>query len=300
MILSEIIKFLDTIFKKELALEGDNCGLLIGRTSKDISKILVALDATDEVIDEAIKLGADLLLVHHPLIFDPLKTIISNEKIQLKILRLVENGIAVYAAHTNYDIMPGGLNQLIAEKIGLKNIEILEPLCSPDKPESRTADSGIGRIGNLGSQKMLPAYLKELKELLELENFTWLSASPTADLKRIIKRAAIIGGSANSCTDYLVSSGFVSGLVCENGVSNASGATAADAVIVGELKHSNALKIAESGIIVIAIGHAESEKFAIAGMSEILKSFLESNNLNNDIEVLKSKTGYLPWRYYFE
>jgi dinuclear metal center YbgI/SA1388 family protein len=136
MILSEIIKYLDTILRKELAFETDNSGFLIGNTHKDIKKILIALDGTDEVIDEAIELQAGLLIVHHPLIYNPLKNITSQEKIQSKILKLIENGIAVYAAHTNYDIMPGGLNQLIAEKIGLKNIGILEPLQGMDGSET--------------------------------------------------------------------------------------------------------------------------------------------------------------------
>ena len=142
MILSEIIKFLNILLRKELALEGDNCGLLIGRAQKDIKKILIALDVTDEVIDEAIDCQAGLVLTHHPLIYDSIKEITSQEKVQSKILKLIENGIAVYAAHTNYDAMPGGLNQLFAEKIGLKNIEILEPA-------DKFIESGIGRIGNL-------------------------------------------------------------------------------------------------------------------------------------------------------
>jgi len=290
MILSEIIKFLDTLLRKELAFEGDNSGFLIGRPDKDIKKILIALDATDEVIDEAIKLQAGLMLLHHPLIYDPLKRITSQEKIQSKILNLIEKGIAVYAAHTNYDVMPGGLNHLIAEKIALKNIGILEPLSDIDKPENKHPQSGIGRIGNLESEKTLKDFFKELKKLLVLESFQWLSNNPAADIKRKIKRVAVISGGANSSVDYLTSPEFISD----------AGGKAADIVIVGELKYSNAIKIAESGIIVIAIGHAESERFAINGMSEILKGFLESNNLSNGIEVLKSKTGYLPWRYYFE
>lgn len=290
MILSEIIKYLDTLFRKELAFEGDNSGFLIGLGQKDIKKILIALDATDEVIDEAIELQVGLMLLHHPLIYGPLKKITSEEKIQSKILNLIEKGIAVYAAHTNYDVMPGGLNQLIAEKIGLKNTEILEPLSGIDKPESKSAESGIGRIGNLESEKTLKDFFKELKKLLGLESFQWLSNNPAADIKRKIKRVAVISGGANSSADFLASPEFIS---------DACGKVA-DVVIVGELKYSNAMRIAESGIIVIAVGHAESEKLAIDGMFEIIKDFLNINNLNNDIEVIKSKTGYLTWRYYFE
>lgn len=285
MILSELIKILDALLKKELAFEGDNSGFLIGRAQKDVKKILIALDVTDEVIDEAIAARAGLVLVHHPLIYDPLKSITSREKIQLKILKLIENGIAVYAAHTNYDAMPGGLNQLIAEKMRLNNTEILEPLDNFD-------GAGIGRIGNLEHEKTLEAFFKDLKELLDLEGLQWMSGNPAADIKRIIKRVAVISGGANSSTDFLASPQFIPGTGSNN--------TTADAVIVGELKYSNAAKIAECGTIVIAIGHAESEKFAINGMFEILKDFLNNNNFSNDIEVLKSKTGYLPWRYSIE
>jgi dinuclear metal center YbgI/SA1388 family protein len=285
MVLSEIIKFLDILFRKELAFEGDNSGFLIGRTQKDVKKILIALDATDEVIDEAINLQAGLLLVHHPLIYDPLKSITSQEKIQSKILKLIENGIAVYAAHTNYDVMPGGLNQLVAEKIGLKNTGILEPLCAIDKPDNNSLKSGIGRIGSLESEKTLKDFFEELKKSLDLESIQWLSDNPAADIKRKIKKVAVINGSANSSADYLASPGFISG----------TDGRMADVVIVGELKYSNAIKI-----IVIAIGHAESEKLSIDGMFETIKDFLSINSLNNGIEILKSKTGYLPWRYYFE
>jgi dinuclear metal center YbgI/SA1388 family protein len=290
MILSEIIKFLDTILRKELALEEDNPGFLIGNSHKDVKKILIALDCTDEVLNEAIKLQAGLLLVHHPLIYDPLKGITSQDKIQSKILKLIENGIAVYAAHTNYDVMPGGLNQLAAEKIGLKNIVILEPLQGTDNPENKFANTGFGRIGDLESEKALKDFFEELKKRLELESFQWLSNNRAVDQERKIKRVAVINGGANSSAGYLSSPGFLS---------DADG-NAADAVIVGELKYSNAIKIAECGIIVIAVGHAESEKLAIDGMAEMIKNFLESNNINNEIEVLKSKSGYLPWRYYFE
>jgi dinuclear metal center YbgI/SA1388 family protein len=290
MILSEIIKYLDTILRKELAFETDNSGFLIGRPDKDIKKILIALDATDEVIDEAIKLQSDLLLVHHPLIYDPLKNITSQEKIQSKILKLIENGIAVYAAHTNYDIMPGGLNQLIAEKIGLENIGLLEPLQGMDNPENKFANTGIGRVGNLESETILKDFFEELKKRLDLESFQWLSNNPAADIKRKIKRVAVINGGANSSADYLTSPEFII----------SAGGKVADVLIVGELKYSNAIKIAESGIIVIAVGHAESEKPAIAGMAEMVKSFLKNNNIKNDIDILKSKSGYLPWRYYFE
>jgi dinuclear metal center YbgI/SA1388 family protein len=290
MILSEIIKFLDIILRKELAFETDNSGFLIGRPDKDIKKILIALDATDEVADEAVELQAGLLLVHHPLIYDSLKSITSKEKIQSKILKLVENGIAVYAAHTGYDIMPGGLNQLIAEKIGLKNIGILEPLYVIGEPEKKFFNAGIGRIGNLERERTLKDFFKELKKRLELGSFQWLSNNTGADLNIKIKRVAVINGGANSSTGYLTSPEFVSGAGCNP----------ADIVIVGEIKYSNAIKIAESGIIVTAIGHSESEKLAIAGMAGMIENFLESNNLNNDIDVLKSKSGYLPWRYYFE
>lgn len=126
MILNELTLSLDKIFNKNLALSWDKVGLQIGNLEKDIRKILVTLNVTGDVADEAINLDSDLIITHHPLIFNSLDTILSSRSGEKEILKLTGSGIAIYCAHTNYDSMAGGLNDLVASVLGLIDTEIIE------------------------------------------------------------------------------------------------------------------------------------------------------------------------------
>jgi len=126
MILEELALYLDKIFKRSLALSWDKAGPQIGNTKRDIKKILVTLDITSDVVDEAISTGSDLILTHHPLIFNSLDTVLSSKAGEKEVLALAESRIAVYCAHTNYDVMAGGLNDLAANALGLTDIKIIE------------------------------------------------------------------------------------------------------------------------------------------------------------------------------
>ena len=126
MILKELALSLDKIFNRSLALSWDKAGLQIGNLESDINKILITLDITGEVVDEAVNLNSNLILAHHPLIFNSLDTILSSKAGEKEILTLIENRIAVYCAHTNYDLMTGGLNDFVASTLDLTGMEIIE------------------------------------------------------------------------------------------------------------------------------------------------------------------------------
>lgn len=119
MILEELALSLDKIFNRNLALSWDKAGLQIGNLESDINKILITLDITGDVVDEAVNLNSDLILAHHPLIFNSLDTILSSKAGEKEILVLIENRVAVYCAHTNYDLMKGGLNDFVASTLDL-------------------------------------------------------------------------------------------------------------------------------------------------------------------------------------
>jgi dinuclear metal center YbgI/SA1388 family protein len=123
MILKELVSKLDDIFNKGIAEDWDRVGLQIGREESDIGKILVTLDIDDRTIEEAIDYKADLIISHHPLIFDSLDSVVYSSSKGRKIIKLLENGISTYSAHTNYDIMAGGLNDIVAENLGLKDVK---------------------------------------------------------------------------------------------------------------------------------------------------------------------------------
>lgn len=101
----EIIQVIEATFPRTAALGFDNVGLLAGRSEKEVSRIYLALDATDVVIDRAIKEGADMLITHHPLLFSAVKKVTDEDFITRRIVKLIQNDISYYAMHTNYDVL---------------------------------------------------------------------------------------------------------------------------------------------------------------------------------------------------
>jgi dinuclear metal center YbgI/SA1388 family protein len=290
MKLSDLIKILDRLFKVEQSLENDNTGFQMGKLQNDIKTVLITLDVTYGAINEAIAAGASLIISHHPLIFEQIYSITSNDAAGAKILRLAQNDISVYSAHTNYDAMQGGLNDLVFEALWLKNPVVIEPLnndlCSCNDANGTSA--GFGRMGVLEVTMALQGVMAILKEKLGLINMQWMAPAPpglqgakSIDILRTkkIRKIAVINGSANSLTDILSSPAFE-----------------CDLVITGEMKYSNAAMIAESGKFFIAAGHAETEKLAIDGIYGRMKK----NKKLAGINIIKSNTGYIPWRYYIE
>lgn len=121
MMMKDLIAVLDEISPESSAEEWDNGGFLIGETDKEISKIMIALEPSLGVIDEAVESGVDLLIVHHPLIFSPLSSITDMELSGKKIIKLVKNSVALYAAHTSFDVADGGNNDYFIRRMGLSN-----------------------------------------------------------------------------------------------------------------------------------------------------------------------------------
>ncbi len=105
----------------------DNSGLQIGLTEAEVTGVLLCLDVTEKVVDEAVMSGCNLIVSHHPLIFSPLKRITGSNYVERCVLKALANGIAIYASHTNMDSVQGGVNYRIAEKLGLQNVRILAP-----------------------------------------------------------------------------------------------------------------------------------------------------------------------------
>ncbi|WP_313527048.1 Nif3-like dinuclear metal center hexameric protein [Anaerotignum sp.] len=160
---NDIVKFMDGLAPRNLAESWDNTGLAIGDPEHQVKKVLVALDVTDSVIDEAIGIGADLILTHHPmLLFKKINSITKKDALGNRIYKLIENEIAALSAHTNLDIAQGGINDVLANMIGLEDIEILEetwaeelkkivtyvPESHLDAVRNAMCDAGGGHIGH--------------------------------------------------------------------------------------------------------------------------------------------------------
>jgi len=160
-----IASIIEELANKKLAEEWDNVGLLVGDGSSKINKILVCLDVTEWVINEAIEQKVDMIVSHHPLIFGKINRITADTVLGRKLLKLISNNIAVYCAHTNYDMAKDGLNDLFAKRMGFNSFELIEPLYTEklyklivyipkgheDKIFKALVAAGAGHIGNYSS-----------------------------------------------------------------------------------------------------------------------------------------------------
>ncbi len=127
MLLKEITDFLEDIAPLSLQESYDNSGLIIGSLDQKINKTLITLDITEEVIDEAIQENCELIIAHHPVIFKGLKRLNGTDLTQKLVIKSIKSNIAIYAIHTNLDNVTGGVNSILANKLGIKNTRILLP-----------------------------------------------------------------------------------------------------------------------------------------------------------------------------
>ncbi len=161
MKLSKIVSFFNEIAPGKLQEAYDNSGLLIGENDSEISKALISLDITTEVIEEAINKKCNLIIAHHPLIFKPIKKLTGSNLTEKLVIKVIKNDIAIYAIHTNLDNISGGVNDILAKKLNIKNTQILAPSASKlnklvcfcpkqysDKVKSAMFNAGAGHIGN--------------------------------------------------------------------------------------------------------------------------------------------------------
>ena len=153
----------------------DNAGFLLGHIDAPVKKVILALDITEEVIDEAINLGAALIVSHHPLIFTPLKSLTDCGSGK-KALRMAENHIAAICMHTNLDIAQGGVNDVLIKLLGAEALEALD-------------EENCGRIGELKEKMSLESFLQMSKAALKCKGIRYFNAG------RDVKRIAVMGGS---------------------------------------------------------------------------------------------------------
>lgn len=167
--------------------EWDNVGLLCGRRDKAVKKILVALDPFETVVQEAIDVGADLLLTHHPLIFGGISAVNEDTETGRSLLALIRHDIAAINAHTNLDQAPGGINDVLAERLGLQNMEVIEPKGT----DAQGRPWGLLHKGEVPEQS-LPDFLPMTKSALDCEGLRFVDGG------RPVRHVAVGGGACGS------------------------------------------------------------------------------------------------------
>jgi len=221
----DVFRELNRIVPVTMAMEFDNVGLLVGRSEGLVSKVLIALDITDAVIEEAIELGAELIVAHHPMIFSPLKRVTDGDQVGRKILKLVGHDIAAICMHTNLDSVQGGVNDELAKLVGLSNAEILMPCGELDG-----VSYGLGRVGNLPVSVTMAEFLVRVKEALGSEGLRYYDAG------RPVSRVAVMGGSGSEQLRDAIQHGC-------------------DTYVVGEAKYSAFLEARELGVNLVEADH---------------------------------------------
>ena len=220
----------------------DNAGLQIGLTEEqEVTGALLCLDVTEAVIDEAERMGCNLIVAHHPLLFHGLKSITGKSYVERCVIKAIQKGIGIYAAHTNLDNAEGGVNYRIAEKIGLMNLAFLDA-------KTTIAPAGAGVIGELAVAEDERDFLERLKGLFGIQCMRCNRLNG-----RKIRRVALCGGAGGFLLPQAIAQG-------------------ADAFLTGEMRyhdyfgHDDELLIAE-------MGHYESEQYTVEIFAEVLGKY---------------------------
>lgn len=249
MKLNELIDFLHDIAPNHFQEEYDNSGLLVGQYSEEVKGVLVSLDMTEAVVEEAIDIGANVIVAHHPIIFGGLKRLTYSNYIQRTVAKAIKNNINLFAIHTNLDnVFLNGVNTNIANILELNDVKILKP-----KPqiEYKGHPVGSGIIGKLVKPIEEMAFLSDLKNKLELHTLKY-----TPLLKKNIQKVAICGGSGRFLLKEAIKHG-------------------ANIFISSDFKYHEFFD-ADNQIVIADIGHYESERFTIQMLHRIL-----TNKFNN-------------------
>ena len=235
--LRDIERALYELAPGELAMEGDNVGLLVGRPDREVVKILAALDVTEAVAAEAERLGANLIVAHHPVMncaWSPVQTLRDDKPQGRLLLRLVEGGIAAICMHTNLDRAQGGVNDVLAARLGLEAVEKLP------------GGDDVLRVGELPEAEALPDFLRRVKVALGPNGIRF------ADGGKPIRRVAVGGG---ACGGYLW----------------AAAANGCDAFVTSDLKYNQFLDAGDLGLTVADAGHFPTEDAVCPMLVQYLK-----------------------------
>lgn len=232
---NDIIKIMESIAPHELSEQWDNTGFLVGHKDMPVKKIMVALDASPEVVEQAVAQNVQMLITHHPIIFKAIKSVRDCNWQQKLLLTCIENKIAVYSAHTNLDSVMGGVNDVLTDKLDLQMTSVLS--------KETIEDTGIGRIGFLSKEMTLQDFAERVKRVFSLDYLL------VADAGKQVKKVAICGGAgADFIADAL--------------------AAGADTYITGDVKYHEVQDAAFGGLNIIDAGHQGLEIHVVAALAD--------------------------------
>jgi len=246
-----VLDWMNEIAPFEKAEKWDNSGLLCGSRNREVIGILCALDFSRAVLEEAISLGANLIVTHHPILFGGRKSLCEDEVEGKLLCDMVRANMSLIAAHTNYDAVQGGVNDCLAETLGLTEITGVEG-----------DEEGYMRIGNIKPVALrdFAAFVTEtLGDVVRVYG----------DRDKIIRRVAMVGGSGGEFARMAMNAG-------------------ADAYITGEMRYHDSIDLAAEGLATLHCGHDATERIAIKPLANGLQNRLDAVQYNVKVYVSKN------------
>ena len=238
--IADIVDLFELRIPSKMKMDFDNVGLLVGTSDAEVRKVLVSLDITDEVINEAKELKAELIVSHHPLFFE-LKSITNTTGVGRKVIELLTNRISAVCLHTNLDAADGGVNDVLMTKLGGKVTDVLKP--AGEYPDGRIY--GIGRIGMLLSPTSFERFLEVAKTSLNANGLRYHNAG------RQVHKIACCGGSGGDELDAAAEAGC-------------------DTYVTADIKYNRFLSAKEYGINLIDGDHFCTENVIVPVIADML------------------------------
>ncbi|SDP96665.1 Nif3-like dinuclear metal center hexameric protein [Lentzea jiangxiensis] len=261
MKLADVIAVLESAYPPKTAEKWDAVGLVCGDPAEDVTRVLVCVDPASSIVDEAVEVGAQLVVAHHPLLLRGVNGVPADDPKGALVHKLIRNGAALYCAHTNADSALPGVSDALARAIGLTVTGPLEP-AEPD-------GTGLGRIGELPEAEPLSAFTRRVAGALPA---TVQGVRAAGDPNRLVKRVAVCGGAGDSFLETVKRAGV-------------------DAYVTADLRHHPALEHVESGgPALVDVAHWASEWPWCEQAAEILRAAVGGR-----VDVLVSTRRTDPW-----
>ncbi len=248
MTVQDFAELINAVAPFDTQMEGDNCGLLVGSPAREVHTVLFAMDATMPVIEEAISVGAELIVTHHPLMFSARRRLTDEDYEGRLLLTLARNQLSLIAAHTCLDQAPGGINDALAEACGLTGI----------------TGEGFIRCGDLPEPMLAADYARQLAEALK----TTVRLFGPEDA--VVSRLGVCSGGGSDEWPLALEG-------------------SCDAFLSGEIKHHNALAMADARMVAFECGHFATEVPGLFALADALQNALDT--VQWQVRIVKSALG---------
>ncbi len=262
MIIKDITDCIEVFAPLRLQAEYDNAGLVVGRATDTLrGGVLLAVDVTEEVIEEAIELGCSLIITHHPIIFRPIKRLNSSSVVERCVERAIKHDIALYACHTNLDSAPKGMSYRLGQMLGVVDMQILEPTVE---------NAGFGVVGNLPEPIEVESFFAKLQRTLGCG-----AVRHSGVVKPMVQRIAICTGAGGSAIEL-------------------AGQAGCDVYVTADVRYNDYYR-PDGKFVLCDVGHFESEYCAIDLLFDILSEL--SKKISN-FALHKSAKSKNPMHYF--